>query len=214
MALTHEFSGSQHTWIIDSGASSHMTPHRDNLDDYVEFRDPRPIILGDGRRVDAHGSGKVEFSNFKSGTLSDVLWVPDLKENLFSIGKAMEKNCDVKFSNRSSKVTFLINNAPILKGYKMPGQRYSVLDLEQFEHDELSNHSEMAFYGATEEEWHKRLGHCSIDTVRKMIKEKAAAGLKITSPNSHECQACIMEKSVGLITEQQEESEPAKKLQY
>ena len=42
-------------WLIDSGASSHMTYQRDILADYHEFEQPEKVGLGDGRTVDAVG---------------------------------------------------------------------------------------------------------------------------------------------------------------
>jgi len=34
-------------WIVDFGASSHMTPVREVLVDYVEFEKPQMVCLGD-----------------------------------------------------------------------------------------------------------------------------------------------------------------------
>ena len=39
-------------WIIDSGASQHMTSNRDLLINYQEFSEPAPVVLGDGTYVD------------------------------------------------------------------------------------------------------------------------------------------------------------------
>jgi hypothetical protein len=44
-------------WIIDSGASQHMTSSRDLLMNYQEFWEPEPVVFGDGRSVHALGTG-------------------------------------------------------------------------------------------------------------------------------------------------------------
>ncbi len=44
---------SQEKWIVDSGATSHMTFQKDLLHDYQEFDVPEKVGLGDGRIVDA-----------------------------------------------------------------------------------------------------------------------------------------------------------------
>ena len=46
-------------WLIDSGASSHMTYQRGIFADYHEFEQSEKVGLGDGRTVDAVGVGKV-----------------------------------------------------------------------------------------------------------------------------------------------------------
>ena len=37
----------QSGWVIDSGATQHMTYERDNLSEYVEFKRPCKVNLGD-----------------------------------------------------------------------------------------------------------------------------------------------------------------------
>jgi hypothetical protein len=49
-------------WIIDSGASQHMTANRDLLVNYCEFPEPEPVALGDGRSVNAYGYGQVDIT--------------------------------------------------------------------------------------------------------------------------------------------------------
>lgn len=46
-------------WLVDSGASSHMTRERKLLADYKEFDVPHKVSLGDGRTIDAFGAGNV-----------------------------------------------------------------------------------------------------------------------------------------------------------
>lgn len=44
-------------WIIDSGASQHMTFARDGLEDFAEFKSPYIIHLNDNRQILAYGKG-------------------------------------------------------------------------------------------------------------------------------------------------------------
>ncbi|CAB3985390.1 Retrovirus-related Pol poly from transposon TNT 1-94 [Paramuricea clavata] len=82
-------------WLIDSGASSHMTKEK--------FGEPESVALGGGRVVQALGSGNVHmdmlFSGSKSkrGVLCNVLYVPKLTSNLFSVRAAVAKGNVVKF---------------------------------------------------------------------------------------------------------------------
>jgi len=72
-------------WIIDSGASSHMTPVKEILVDYEEFEKPQMVCLGDGQTVEAFGRGNVHLtmvlavSSSKQVIMYDALYVPNLK---------------------------------------------------------------------------------------------------------------------------------------
>ena len=50
-------SPSSDVWLIDSGASSHMTNQKELLSDYIELETPKKVRLGDGQSVDAVGIG-------------------------------------------------------------------------------------------------------------------------------------------------------------
>lgn len=96
-----------HSWIVDSGASSHITPYKAFLSEYEKFEKPHKIYLGDGKPVEAYGKGKMPFITDEfTSELRDVLWVPEMSENLFSLCRAMEMNCDVQFSTENSTVLF------------------------------------------------------------------------------------------------------------
>ena len=49
-------------WLIDLGASSHMTSEKKILTSYHEFEKPEKVGLGDGQTVDAVGMGNVYIS--------------------------------------------------------------------------------------------------------------------------------------------------------
>ena len=46
-------------WLVDSGASSHMTSNKKTLANLREFKKPEKVGLGDGHTVDAIGVGNV-----------------------------------------------------------------------------------------------------------------------------------------------------------
>ena len=49
-------------WIVDSGASRHMTQKRELLVDYEEFDKPQKVCLGDGCTVEAFAKGNIHFT--------------------------------------------------------------------------------------------------------------------------------------------------------
>jgi len=75
------------SWVVDSGASFHATPHRKHILDYVQG-DFGHVHLGDDAPCKIVGMGKVQI-NQKNGNqwlLKEVRHVPYLRKNLISTG--------------------------------------------------------------------------------------------------------------------------------
>ena len=93
------------TWLVDSGASSHMTWDKRLLTNYQEFVTPEKVGLGDGRTVDALGVGdihlRMEFkvSQPRKSVMHRVMYVPKLARNLFSVRAATTRGNMVKFGH-------------------------------------------------------------------------------------------------------------------
>lgn len=90
-------------WLIDSGASSHMTPQKEFLVNYRELDTPEKVRLGDVRIVEAIGIGYIHLnmlfkaSNPKRAVMYDVLYVPKLACNVYSVRAGVHKGNIVKF---------------------------------------------------------------------------------------------------------------------
>jgi hypothetical protein len=88
---SHKTSGN-HEFLLDSGASSHMSPQRDWLHNMHPFQ-TREIRLGNDATVSAKAAGDMilrfpyrDGKTFKL-VISDVLYVPDLGLNLLSCSR-------------------------------------------------------------------------------------------------------------------------------
>jgi hypothetical protein len=75
------------TWLIDSGASRHMTVLRNHLTGFIEKETHLHVVLGDDVRYNVRGVGTSTFqldSNMQL-KLEEVLYVPGMKRSLVSI---------------------------------------------------------------------------------------------------------------------------------
>src|ERR1700748_770710 len=76
-------------WCADSGASSHMTPHRNWFEDYEPWI--VPVRVANGTLLKSAGIGSVSFTPILNGSparrlvFHRVLHVPDLTTNLLSV---------------------------------------------------------------------------------------------------------------------------------
>ena len=92
-------------WILDSGASQHMTANKQLLANYQEFDVPETVRLGDGHTVEAYGCGQVKItvrisqSKDISTLLDKVLFVQKLACNLFSVRAVAQKGYIVQFGH-------------------------------------------------------------------------------------------------------------------
>ena len=93
-------------WIIDSGASRHMIFESSVLHENKDIEAPEPVGRGDGRTVLAIGVGKVKvITQLHNGervvcSTTDVLYVPKLTDNLFSVHAATSIGNTVSFRHK------------------------------------------------------------------------------------------------------------------
>jgi hypothetical protein len=86
-------------WLIDSGASRHMTGYRKHLTDLVEKESCMHVVLDDNARYIVKGVGSSSFqlnSNIPL-QLSEVLYVPGMKRNLVFVSALEDKGYKVTF---------------------------------------------------------------------------------------------------------------------
>lgn len=72
------------SWILDSGASRHMTSKKDWYSSWKPLQEPINVIVGNNAKCPAEGSGTISFvaATGEEKKLSDVLYVPQIKRNL------------------------------------------------------------------------------------------------------------------------------------
>ena len=186
-------------WLLDSGASSHMCPDRDEFSKIDSLKDPIMITIADGSEVEAKGVGTVRVQ-LKTGEvirIEETLWVPGLDRRLLSISALSRKGLKVIFSNLSCQIR---SNAEVIAQVPRRNKMY-VLDCSPVESANIceeTNREEKSRDGsgaADLQVWHARLGHLPT----KMLNDMANCvdGLKIKKNRGAEddvkiCEGCIM----------------------
>lgn len=190
-------------WLIDSGASKHMTCSKEILQDYQEFTKPQSVKLGDGRVVDAQGLGTVKMkmtfkvSDVKDVTMYDVLYVPKLSGNLFSVGAAVKKGNTVQF--KKARCYIRGKDGDLLGMGTQRSDGLYQLDVEGS--TPVPHTAGSASVAASL--WHQRLGHT---TMLKELKP-LVSGMDFSAEKENSfCEACVEGKlarkpfkSVGAI---------------
>jgi hypothetical protein len=92
-------------WLIDSGASYHMTPHREWFSECEKY-DGGDVFLGDDSTTKIMGCGRVKLL-LKYGrirTLPGVHHIPKLSKRLISVRKLDDGGVDTVFGKGTCKM--------------------------------------------------------------------------------------------------------------
>ncbi|KAG8362914.1 hypothetical protein BUALT_BualtUnG0024500 [Buddleja alternifolia] len=150
-------------WIIDSGASYHITPHRDMFTSYTSGNFGRVRMANHGvTEVIGMGNINLETDTGCRLILRDVRHIPDIRLNIISTGKLDDDGYVSNFGEVKWKLT---------KGSLITakGKKKNSLYLMQAK---LSNGEVNAVNSSSIELWHKRLGHLSQKGMQLLAKKK------------------------------------------
>jgi hypothetical protein len=97
--VTGTITNGSDTWLVDSGASKHMTSYKDSLSNLVHKDSPHKVKLDDEYQYPIKGVGETSYKldSKRPLKIKDVLYVPSLKKNLLSISALEEKGFRVAF---------------------------------------------------------------------------------------------------------------------
>ena len=181
-------------WIVDSGASSHMS--NDNADFATLDPDSKcKVIVATGEAVTSRGRGKVRLPVEGNGdvTLLDVLLVPELENKLFSVAKAVDQGHRVCFGPDKSYIE-------CVDGYTVPiersGNAFLLPTRESAERARASTERAPTHGPAGTNAmanlalWHRRLAHANLRTTAKAISIPFPVNL---DPGT--CPSCCVGKS-------------------
>ncbi|XP_074301707.1 uncharacterized protein LOC141633129 [Silene latifolia] len=182
-------------WIVDSGASDHMTAHKSYFSSLRILSKPIVVGLPDGSTKLVHSIGDIQLHPLL--ILHDVLFIPDFKLNLLSVGKLLStSHMLIHFS-----VDSCIIQDPASKRTVAVGHREAGLYKLKFGNQQnkcFQNHSSLPEIGhcnnlannscAKIDLYHARLGHTSLAKMHH-IKDVNCTGLR-----SYQCETCNLAK--------------------
>ena len=186
-------------FLIDSGTTQHMTPHRELLQDFVATS--KQITTAGNHVMDAIGEGNTIIMNDLQ--LTNVLLAPELQDSLLSIAAINDHEYDVTF-NRNGRVTITDDNGTIAEGYHEGNLYYLQLHTKtpinvrgkstsecKSDYACMTNVGLMSDYQL----WHLRLGHLGTNSLLKMpTLVHGMDNVKLVPPESNVCEGCMYGK--------------------
>jgi hypothetical protein len=152
----------QPEWILDSGATTHVTNQQGNLTSFYSpaHLNSNGIVVGNGSTIPIYSIGTATLADHPFH-LNHVLYSPSVIKNLISVRHFTRDNkCSVEFDPDGFSVKDLATRQLILRSS-------SSGDLYPFFGD-LTNTATALTVSTTRDLWHRRLGHPGADCLSKL----------------------------------------------
>jgi len=174
-------------WLGDSAASRHMSHRLDWFTTFCKNDEKETAVqIGDSSCIEVEGHGTIEVLALVKGqweprTVEDVLYVPKLKKNLFSVGATTNKNLKVVFKDNKMEV---YGKRLLAVGIKQTNQCYKMLFKTASKPQANVSTTDSIML------WHERLGHVNFKTLKEMVGNGLLSGIKTKSIDGLFCEAC------------------------
>ncbi|KAM1998675.1 hypothetical protein ACFX16_006180 [Malus domestica] len=189
-ALVANTSNSSSLWIVDSGATSHMTNNYATLQNPEVYTGPEQVYIGDGKGLPITHTGSSSITTSHSNfALKNVLFVPDLKHNLLSANQFLIDNqCSMHLYPSHFTMKDLSSGR---MRFKSPVQ-HGFYPFYPSSHTGAKHTALTATPKASRTLWHGRLGHPSVRILNKLASQSCISVFQ--HKTSSFCSACALGK--------------------
>ena len=179
--------------LYDSGCTKHISPYRDDLIDFVEIP-PKSFRAANKQCFSATGIGRL-IVDLPNGTrsmkleLKDVQYSSQVVYTLVSVGNLDDNGFSVIFGGGKCVVIDPKGN----EIGKVPKNQRGLYRVEHY--PETVN---IASEELTLDQFHRRMGHISTETARKLVSQGLVTGVSLELTDSFNpifCELCVYAKS-------------------
>ncbi|KAH9685900.1 hypothetical protein KPL70_014158 [Citrus sinensis] len=176
-------------WFLDLGCSNHMSGSKEWFTDIDEqFR--QSVKLGNDTKMAVKGRGNVKFQvNGITQVITNVYYVPELKNNLLSIGQLQEKGVTILIKDGVCGV-YHPRKGLIMQTTMSTNRMFVILVTK------LPTNS-TCFQAISEDNthlWHCRYGHLSFKGLKTLQHKEMVKGLPVMKMSSKLCIDCMIGK--------------------
>jgi hypothetical protein len=190
-------------WCADTGASSHMTPHRAWFHEYEPYS--IPIRVADGTVVKSAGIGSIHFLprlqgvNCREVVFHKVLHVPQLQNNLLSVLYLTSKQGFCVIAEK--QIMQFEHDGVLLFTATQQGQLAYLDGTTLHPHSVLSTTS-TSILPLTLDLWHRRFAHLGLSQVKHLLTSNVVLGMHIDSQMHPDpvCEPCLAGKQHRIIS--------------
>ena len=173
-------------WFLDSGCSNHMCGDARMFSELNEsFR--QQVKLGNNSRITVKGRGNVRLQlNGFNYVLTSVFYVPELKNNLPSIGQLHEKGLAIMIHDGLCKI-YHPDKGLIIQTVMSTNRTFTLLANKQKKKEVCFQASAQELYHL----WHRRYGHLSHKGLNILQTKNMVRGLPHLLPTTLVCTDCL-----------------------
>lgn len=182
-------------WFVDSGCSNHMCGNQ-NMFTNLDTSFTHTVKLGNNHKLEVCGKGAIKIIlKGVSYVISDVYHVPELRNNLLSVGQLQEKGLDVLFKGGDQKVCCIFHptRGKIAESVMSTNRMY-VLISEICANKEDEEKCLQVDSTSKDELWHQRYGHLSYKNLHDLHSKEMVTGLPKVGELKRTCEACMKGK--------------------
>ena len=184
-------------WVLDSGASFHVTSDQSQLVACKPVPDGASVQTADGTYCHITHQGSLCNNHF---SVPNVSFVPQLSMNLLSVGQITDQNCFVGFDDSSCFIQDRRSGKVIGTGHRRKGASslyvLNTLRLPSSVPSTAHVSSAASSSASSFAKWHHRLGHLSGSRLSSMINKGCLGHTSIES--SFHCKGCKLGKQIQL----------------
>lgn len=187
-------------WIIDSGASHHITGDISLLHDRTSVPAVQ-VQMPNGSTAATNVSGMVNLPVWTANgsttlTLRKVLYVEGMEVNLFSVQAIMQHGYGATFTN--GNVSINRGSSRVLDGVRA-GTMHVLPTAGSWGKNRADNDCYLAAAAVGADVWHRRLGHCGLTDLKDVAR--ATSGMRVTGKGIKNalrkgCKPCRLAKPV------------------
>lgn len=181
------------TWCLDSGCSTHLCKDTRNFVK-TSIVTGGKVSLANSASTDITAKGEISFAAEVNGrskrvNVRDAFFVPELRTNLLSVSKIVDKGYTVTFDRNSGKVIDKEGNIALI------ADRIKDLYYLREAKSECNSAIERNEAYNSFELWHRRMGHLNVRDLAHGVRNGNLKGIDLGVPkNELDCEICIRGK--------------------
>ncbi|KAL0298721.1 UNVERIFIED_CONTAM: Retrovirus-related Pol polyprotein from transposon TNT 1-94 [Sesamum radiatum] len=147
------------------------------------------VKLGDNHIVKVEGKGLVAINTRKdTRIINDVMYIPNLRTNLFSVGQMMEKGYTLHFGGDSCTIYDNKDKTLKIAEVRMKEHRCFPIHLQYMGRTAMKAQEDQSWL------WHRRLGHFNFQGLKILHQKKMMTDLPQIQAVEGACEACLQGK--------------------
>lgn len=174
---------SSEDWWIDNGATQHVTNSPNYFSEYKELSRPQIIMTAGKEKLTALGTGTIKVistvhGKFFETMLNNVLYVPEISRNLFSVLASQDRNPKSVFKSTATECSLVVNGRELVNGIRERNGSLFKASLKPIVPEKSVNVNAVESQDGILQLYHERWGHQNKAHIKKILEKEMGVKTK------------------------------------